>query len=203
MLIIERTVWFLNWAISIVIVAVIALMIIRLIADAMDLNPFGWTSRTIRRLTDGFIIPVRAGLPNFGGMNPNFAPLVVILIAILIGYFVLQLVSAIAETAAGVLGGLQRGAMIMVLGYILYGALSIYILLIIIRVIFSWGRASYSHRIMRFLFNVTEPLLGPLRRMIPPLGWLDISPLVAILILMLFRAAVFGTLLSTGSFRTF
>jgi len=203
MLIIERTLWFFNWAISIVIIAVIVLMILRLIADQMDLNPFGWTSPTIRRLTDTFVIPVRGGLRNFGGMNPDFAPLVVILITILMGYFVSRLMTTIAETLAGVLNGVQRGAMIMVVGYILYGFLSIYILLIIIRIIFSWGQTSYRNRVMRFLFKATEPLLGPLRRMIPLLGWLDISPLVAILILMLFQAAVAGTLLSTGSFRTF
>jgi YggT family protein len=48
---------------------------------------------------------------------------------------------------------------------------------------------------MRFLVDVTEPLLGPLRRMLPPLGRMDISPLVAILILWLFQAAIAGTLL--------
>src|SRR6185369_9264094 len=98
MLIIERTLWFFNWAISIIIIAVIVLMILRLIADQMDLNPFGWTSRTIRRLTDTFVIPVRGGLRNFGGMNPDFAPLVVILITILMGYFVSRLMTTIAET---------------------------------------------------------------------------------------------------------
>jgi len=48
-------------------------------------------------------------------------------------------------------------------------------------------------------------LLGPLRRTIPPLGWLDISPIVAILIIWLFQAAVAGTLLrgATGSFTNF
>ena len=56
---------------------------------------------------------------------------------------------------------------------------------------------------MRFLVNVTEPLLGPLRRMIPRLGWLDISPIVAILILMLFQGAVAGTLLQGAAFHTF
>jgi YggT family protein len=55
---------------------------------------------------------------------------------------------------------------------------------------------------MRFLIDVTEPLLGPLRRIIPPLGWLDISPIVAILILTLFQQAVAGTLLS-APFRSF
>ena len=204
MLIIERTFWFIQAAISVVIVAAIVLMIVRLIADAMDLNPFAWTSRTIRRLTDGLVIPVRGGLRGFG-MDPKFAPLVVILIVILLGYFVLQLVGTIAGTLAGVLISAQRGAMITVLGFLLYGLLSIYVLLIIIRIIFAWGMVSYTNRVMKFLVDVTEPLLGPLRRMIPPLGWLDISPLVAILIIWLFQAAVAGTLLrgATRSFTNF
>jgi YggT family protein len=48
---------------------------------------------------------------------------------------------------------------------------------------------------MRFLINATEPLLGPLRRMLPPLGWIDISPLVAGIIIWFLLAAVRGTLL--------
>jgi YggT family protein len=204
MLIIERTFWFIQAAISLIIVGVIVLMIVRLIADAMDLNPFGWASRTIRRLTDGLVMPVRAGLRGFG-MDPRFAPLVLILIVILLGYFVLQLMGAIAGTLAGILVSIQTGAMIMVLGFILYGLLSIYLLLITIRIIFSWGMVSYTNRVMKFLVDVTEPLLGPLRRMIPPLGWLDISPLVAIIIIWLFQAAVAGTLLrgAPSAFRAF
>jgi YggT family protein len=204
MLIIERIFWFVQAAISVVIVAVIVLMIVRLIVDAMDLNPFAWTSRTIRRLTDGVVMPVRGGLRGFG-MDPRFAPLVVILVVILLGYFILQLVGTIAGTLVGVLVSAQRGAIITVLGFLLYGLLSIYLLLITIRIVFSWGMVSYTNPVMKFLVDVTEPLLGPLRRMIPPLGWLDISPLVAILIIWLFQAAVAGTLLrgATGSFQAF
>jgi YggT family protein len=42
---------------------------------------------------------------------------------------------------------------------------------------------------------VTEPVLGPFRRLIPPLGFLDISPIVVLLLLDLFQRAVAGTLL--------
>jgi YggT family protein len=48
---------------------------------------------------------------------------------------------------------------------------------------------------MRFLVNATDPLLLPLRRIIPPLGMVDISPIVAFIILWLFQAAIAGTLL--------
>lgn len=201
MLIIDRILWFVNSGIKLVIVAVIVLMIIRLIADAMDLNPFAWTSRTVRRLSDGFVIPVRGALRGFG-IDTKFAPVVVILISILLGWFVIQLVDMIAGMTAGIIDSVRAGAVFRLIGFIIYGLISIYILLITIRIIFSWGMLDYRNRLMRFLVNVTEPLLGPLRRMIPPLGWLDISPLVAILILWLCQQAVAGTLLASP-FRTF
>jgi YggT family protein len=99
----------------------------------------------------------------------------------------------------------QRGAIITLFGYIIYGLLSLYLLLISMRIVFGWARLSYRNRLMRFLVDTTEPLLGPLRRMIPPLGMFDISPLVAGLIIWLFRTAVAVTLLSgpAGSLRAF
>ena len=198
MLIIERTLWFINSAISVVIVAVILMMIIRLMADAMDLNPFAWTSRTVRRLTDFLVVPVRGGLRDMS-MDPKFAPLVVILLVILLGYLISWLVGTILGTVLGVWDSVRRAALITAIGYLIYGLLSIYLILIFARVIFSWGRLSYRNRIMRFLYNTTEPLLGPLRRTLPPLGPFDISPIVAGLIVLLFRAAVAGTLLSGAS----
>lgn len=194
MVIIKRILWFVNRGIEVIIVASIALMVIRMITDAMDLNPFAWTSRTVRRLTDGFVMPVRGGLRQVG-VDPKFAPLVVILLVIVLGYFVAQLAQTIGGTIDGVWDSIRRGAVITGIGFIIYGLLSVYLILIIARVVFSWGQVSYRNRVMRFLVNTTEPLLGPLRRMLPPLGWIDISPLVATLIILFLRAAVAGTLL--------
>ena len=194
MLVISRTLEFFTLAIQVAIVAIVALMILRMISDAADLNPFGWTSRTLRRLTDPFVTPVRGALRQVGA-DPKFAPLVVILVAILLGYFLWQLIATLAMTLIGVITSAQVGALFQVLGFILYGLLGIYSLLIFMRIIFSWGMVSYQNRVMRFLVDATEPLLGPLRRMIPPLGRMDISPIVAFLILWLFQAAIAGTLL--------
>ena len=194
MQIIARTFLFLQWVVTAAIIAVIALMVIRLIADAANLNPFSRLSLLIRQLSDPFIYRMRRGLMGFG-IDPKYAPVVVILIAILLGFFALQLAETLAFTAAGLLDSVRHGAMVSALGYIIYGAVSIYIVLIFMRIVFSWGMVSYSNRIMRFLVNTTEPLLGPLRRIIPPLGMLDISPIVAFLILWLFQQAIAGTLL--------
>lgn len=211
MLILGNVYWFISTAIIGAIVAIIVLILLRLIANKVDLNPFAWTSLTIRRLTDPFIGPVRRGLMGFG-VNPKYAPLVAILLTILLGWFALQLVTSIANTLAGILTSLSSHALVPIVGYVLYGLLSLYSLLIFIRIIFSFVMVSYSNRVMRFLVNVTEPLLGPLRRMLaassmmrssPLVGRFDFSPIVAFLIVWLFQAAIAGTLLSGRQIRFF
>jgi len=194
MLIIERIYWFTSWIIIAAIVTIIVLMVLRLIANQLDLNPFSWSSLTIRRLTDPFIGPVRRVLMGFR-VDAKYAPLIVILLTILLGWFALQLLNGLANTLAGIVFGLTHGAFVPLLGYILYGLVSIYIMLVFIRIIFSYGMVGYRNRVMRFLTNVTEPMLGPLRSRVPLVGMFDISPLIAFIILWILQAAIAGTLL--------
>ena len=194
MLIIGRLYLFVYWAVTLGILGVILLVILRLIANQVDLNPFGSIFISLRRLTDPLIGPVRRGLMNLT-VDPKYAPLVTILIAILLGWFVLQLVANVANTAAGVVLSSRQAALAPLVGYLLYGLLALYSLMIFIRIIFSWVMIGYSNRLMRFVVNVTEPLMGPLRRIVPPVGRFDISPIVAFIIIWLFQAAVAGTLL--------
>jgi YggT family protein len=72
--------------------------------------------------------------------------------------------------------------------------LAIYSLMIFVRIIFSWGVSSVNP-VLLFLVRATEPVLGPFRRLIPPLGMFDISPIVALLLIQLFQQAIMGTLL--------
>jgi YggT family protein len=192
--ILSRLYWFVNWAVIAAIVAIIVLVLLRFIANQADLNPFSWSALTIRRLTDPFIGPIRRALMGFG-VDPKYAPLVTILLAILLGWFALQLVSSVVNTLAGILFSLGGRTVVPIIGYVFYGLVSLYILLIFIRIIFSWMMASYSNRAMRFLVNATEPMLGPLRRLVPLVGTFDISPIVAFIILWLLQAAIAGTLL--------
>ncbi len=194
MLIIGRIYLAVAWTVITAIMGIVLIILLRLLANYTDPNPFGWAARTIRRLTDPLIGPVRRALMGFG-VDPKYAPLVAILIAILLGWFVLQLVAAIANTTAGVLLGMQRQAIVPVVGYVLYGLLAFYSLLIFIRILFSWVMISYSNRVMRFLVKTTEPFLGPLRRIVPPLGTFDISPIVGFVVIWLFQSAIAGTLL--------
>ncbi len=54
---------------------------------------------------------------------------------------------------------------------------------IIVRAVLTWFPIRPNNVVVVFLFYVTEPILAPLRRVIPRLGMLDITPLVAIVIL--------------------
>ncbi|MCI0438831.1 MAG: YggT family protein [Chloroflexi bacterium] len=55
------------------------------------------------------------------------------------------------------------------------------------RVIISWLNLSPTNPIANFLYQVTEPILAPLRRVLPSFGMLDLSPMVAIIILALIQ----------------
>lgn len=54
---------------------------------------------------------------------------------------------------------------------------------IIIRALMSWFNPSPENPIVRFVIEITEPVLAPLRRIVPRIGMIDISPLVAILLM--------------------
>ncbi len=57
-------------------------------------------------------------------------------------------------------------------------------ILIIIRAIMSWVPTSPGNQFVMFLHQLTDPVLNPLRRLIPPIGGtIDITPLIAIVLL--------------------
>ena len=73
----------------------------------------------------------------------------------------------------------------------------VYFLLIFAYILMSWIRMPYSiwmNRIQRFLYDVVEPYLRIFRRFIPPLGPLDISPIVAIIVLWIVSGLVIRVL---------
>lgn len=69
------------------------------------------------------------------------------------------------------------------------------VLLIIVSVILSYFMDPY-HPIRRSVDSVVEPLLAPIRRVVPLLGMIDFSPLVLILLIQLLRSLIIGFLVS-------
>jgi YggT family protein len=56
-------------------------------------------------------------------------------------------------------------------------------LLLIARVVLSWTNPTGGGGIVAFIYQVTEPILAPIRRVLPPTGGIDWSPLIAMLVI--------------------
>jgi len=74
--------------------------------------------------------------------------------------------------------------------YIIDRAFYVYYILILARVVLSYVRTDPYHPVVRFIYEVTEPVLGFFRRIIPPLGMVDLSPIVALFALELVHGIV-------------
>ena len=72
--------------------------------------------------------------------------------------------------------------------------LSIYYWLIIIRALISWVNPDPYNTIVQFLYRATEPVLSPIRRMLPSMG-IDVSPIIAFLIIIFLKGFVVATLI--------
>jgi YggT family protein len=189
--------FFIRTAIILMVVAGVLLVILRAIFDYYDVNPFTWHARNVRRATEPVLLPARAMLRGFR-LDPRVAPFIVVVLMIIAGYLTVQIAGTILNTIAGILYATTShrvNAPAGILGYLLFGFLGLYTLAIFVRIIFSWGGASYGNRLMRFLVRGTEPLLRPLRRMLPTVGMFDISPLIAFFIVWICQTAVATTLL--------
>jgi YggT family protein len=69
--------------------------------------------------------------------------------------------------------------------------------LILVRVVLSWVPGmSHSHPAVRVVNQLTSPILDPIRRMLPPVGGLDLSPLLAFMLLKLVQELLINVLLS-------
>jgi YggT family protein len=72
----------------------------------------------------------------------------------------------------------------------------VYEFLILIRVLLSWVNVSPFHPLVRILYGLTDPLLKPLQRIIPPIGGaLDISPAVALILLYIVQRVLMSVLI--------
>jgi len=72
--------------------------------------------------------------------------------------------------------------------------LSIFYWLILIRALISWVNPDPNNTIVQFLYRATEPILTPIRRILPPMG-IDISPIIAFLLIIFLKGFIVATLM--------
>jgi YggT family protein len=68
-----------------------------------------------------------------------------------------------------------------IVAQVLIDILYVFIIVMLIRVVFSWVSPYPTNTVTRFAFRITEPVLAPIRRMLPPMSGIDLSPMVVML----------------------
>lgn len=180
-----------------VVMAIVVLMLLRLLINYIDPNPFGKIGRLaykLKRFTDRLVQPSTDFLFKLN-ITTKIAPFITILVFCIFGYFTLRLFGDVFSTIDGVVSSATQGKVVRIVGFILYGTLGIYSLLIVMRIIFSWFM-SFMNPLMRFLMRITDPILVPFRRLMPPIMMFDISPIIVLLILGFLQTAVAAVFLT-------
>jgi YggT family protein len=157
------------------------------------LSPFGVLGRTLRTLTEPVMRPVERRLVRMGGNPANAGGWLIVITAIagivflsLFGWLLTTVQTASLAARSG-----PRGTFALIVE-ILYRVL---LYALIIRVIATWfGLFRYSKWI-RPAYILTDWIVEPIRRIVPPLGAMDLSPIVAWLVLMLGRRLLLSLLM--------
>lgn len=158
------------------------------------LAPFSAWPRAIRRVSDPLLRPIERRLLRSGG-NPQNAPLWLAGLTLASGLIVLWLFRWVVGAIVSLAYAAQGGPRFWV-AQVVHWTFSIVEIALIVRVLGSWIGANEHSRWMRPCVLLTEWLLVPLRRCVPPLGMIDITPLIAYFLLVLAERAALGILLS-------
>lgn len=180
-----------NLLIKVLVVAVIVLMLLRWLL--LKVSPFGWAAYQVRRVTDPMVWPLAQSLPMPNSMS--IAPLIVVLVTLLGAYFLQQMVQELLESLYILVKGIASGQPLWILGGVLYAGVSVLLLLIIVRIVGSWVPFLRDNKVMWVVYSLTEPIMGPFRQIIPPLGMFDLSPILLMFLLSFVKNAIRSLLL--------
>ena len=155
---------------------------------AGHLAPFGAVARAVRTLANPTLHPVEHALRRFG-RNPQEAPTWLFGLTVVLGVVLLSLVRWVLQMAVVAESVAQGGpaAWSRVAATLVFDLLSF---ALIVRVLGSWLGARRYTRWTRPAWLLTDWLVEPIRRRLPALGPIDLSPLVAWFLLGILRAVV-------------
>jgi YggT family protein len=178
-------------------IVIFAVAVIMFVVFAIDwlvrtrrINPFSPVARFFRRAVQPLVAPIEQRVVRAGGL-PTSAPwwaLVTVVVAGILIIVLLEYLRGQIALAAGALRAGPRGLYALLVSWT-FGILQ---LALLIRVIASWFRLGEYKRWIRWAVVLTEPILRPLRSIIPPLGMIDVTPLIAWFVLSLLRGFFLG-----------
>lgn len=160
------------------------ILFLRMIFNSTDPNPFGKIGRfgfKVRKATERWVYPSARFLANYR-INTKWAPLLTMFIGLVFTYFFTQIIGNTFFVIDGLTAGIVTGSLKVFIGFVLYGLLSILILFVFLRFLASWFVFTRK-TFLAFVMKVTDPIMLPVQRLIPPLGMFDMSAMIVLLLI--------------------
>ena len=145
-------------------------------------------SQMIVRLTSPLLRPFRRLIPGIGGID--MASIILMIMLQFLELALLNLVKGTALAKVFLSGTAILALLILAIIQLLTLATWIYIIAIVVMIIVSWIQPGSHNPVLHLIHQITYPLLRPIQRMIPDMGGLDFSPLVAIVLLTIIQYAI-------------
>jgi YggT family protein len=153
------------------------------------ISPFNAIARFCRSTVDPFIAPIERRVVRAGG-TPASAPLWALVVVVVGGILLLTFLDFIRLQVARSIVASQGGAA-GIYHLLVSWTFTILKIALIVRVISSWLPISPFSRWVRWSYLLSEPILAPMRRIVPNLGGLDVTPILAYFLLNLIQSLLF------------
>lgn len=174
--------------VSIVFGALVALVLLRVLLQAVRANFHNPICQAIYRFTNPVLMPLRKLVPPWRQLDSAG-----VLLALLLTAIKLALSFALAGHALG-----PAGLLVMAVGDLVDFTLLVYLVLILAHVLLSYLHVDPANPAPPLIHLLCRPVLAPLRRLLPTLGGFDLSPLLAWLAILLARILVAAPIRDLG-----
>jgi YggT family protein len=179
MIIVALILTYIYYAIVAVAFVLVAALLLRMVLQWAQVNPFGWFALNLRRLTEPIMRPFRYGLDG-RMMRFDMIPLVAAALVLINGLFAAWIVGQFASVATDF--ATRQITFGLVLADVVWIVVVLYLAALFARFLMPMLGFGYSNRFLQIAYQLTEPVLKPLRRYLI-FGAFDFSPLILIFVL--------------------
>ena len=180
----------------------ITLVLLRFLLQMFRADFYNPVSQFIVRLTTPPLRILRRFIPSVSGQDT--ASIVFCLLLIYAKFMVMRLLSIPAAHIGGVaapIGAVSYGGLaVLAIADLIALTFTVFLVAIIIQVILSWVSPGHYNPVVGLVHRIAEPVLGPIRRFLPAMGGIDLSPLFAGLALMVAKMLIVPPIIYLGSF---
>lgn len=156
----------------------LTVIMLRFLFQVVRADFYNPISQFIVKATNPLLIPLRKIIPGVAGLD-----MAALVLALLFHWLVIQLMAF--AYGAGILN--PATALIWAFIGIISLVLNIFFVALLVMIIASWIAPMSHHPILMLIRQLVEPAMAPFRRIIPPMGGLDITPIFAFLAIQVFR----------------